>query len=71
MSDTEPKAGKGKKPDAAETPAARGDTPPQLITVEVTAPVDHDGVRYAPGEALTATPAQAAALIAAGAAKAG
>ncbi len=58
------------KSDAKAAKATKAQ-PPEEMTVEVTQPVDHDGRRYVPGEALTAAPAAAAALIAAGAAKAG
>jgi hypothetical protein len=44
--------------------------PADQVALSVKSPVDHDGVRYAPGEVLVATAAQAEALIAAGAAEA-
>lgn len=54
-----------KKPAAKDQPEAAG-----TIIVEAVAPIRHDGGDIAPGEILSVTPEQAAALIAAGAARA-
>lgn len=54
-----------KKPAAKSEPEAAG-----TVTVEAVAPILHDGRNIAPGETLTVTAEQAAALIAAGAARA-
>lgn len=53
-------------PTAPRKPAAK----PELVTVEVLQPVDHDGARYEAGAELACDAKAAEALIAAGAGKA-
>lgn len=54
-----------KKPAAKNEPEAAG-----TITIEALDPIRHNGADIAPGEIVTVTAEQAAALIAAGAARA-
>jgi hypothetical protein len=54
-----------KKPAAKNEPEAAG-----AVTIEALDPIRHNGADIAPGETVTVTAEQAAALIAAGAARA-
>ena len=52
-------------------PAVKNDpAPAEPVTVEAVEPIRHDGIDVAPGEQVAVTPDAAAALIAAGAARA-